>query len=120
MMSKLVCVNWLIIFGKPFDPTDDKGQFCDKGSPYYTGLFYQNAEQHRVFEASLAQVNESKPFADPIVTKILEAETFYVAEDYHQDYYRKSRYRYNYYRAACGRDKRIKALWGEVASKQYR
>lgn len=107
-------------FWKTIDPTDAKGQFCDKGSPYLTGLFYQNAEQQKVFEMSLAEVNQLKPFAEPIVTKILPADEFYLAEDYHQDYYKKNTFRYKYYRASCGRDARIKKLWGKVASKQYR
>jgi peptide-methionine (S)-S-oxide reductase len=106
-------------FWRTIDPTDDKGQFCDKGSPYKTALFYQNAEQEKTFRQSLVDIEKSKPFDQAIVTKILPAETFYSAEDYHQDYYKKSSLRYKYYRASCGRDARIKKLWGEVASKQF-
>ena len=104
-------------FWKTIDPTDSKGQFCDKGSPYLTGMFYQNEEQQQVFQASLDAVNKSKPFAAPIVTKLLPAKTFYLAEGYHQDYYKKNPIRYSYYRTSCGREKRIEQLWGEVASK---
>lgn len=111
--KKLVDYFWLTI-----DPTDDKGQFCDKGSPYKTALFYQNSEQEKIFRQSLADIEKSKPFDEAVVTKILPAETFYTAEDYHQDYYKKSSLRYKYYRASCGRDARIKKLWGEVASKK--
>lgn len=107
-------------FWKTIDPTDASGQFCDKGSPYKTGLFYQNDEQKTAFEASLEAVKESKPFKAPIVTPVLEAQQFYVAEGYHQDYYKINPIRYNYYRSGCGRDKRIKQLWGEVASKQHK
>jgi len=105
-------------FWKTIDPTDATGQFCDKGSPYYTGLFYQNEAQKEVFEASLADITENKPFDAKIVTPILAAQEFYDAEDYHQDYYKRNPIRYNGYRYGCGRDKRIKQLWGEVASKQ--
>ena len=108
-------------FWKTIDPTDSKGQFCDKGSPYLTGLFYQNEEQKKVFEQSLADIKLApKKFTAPIVTPILAAQTFYDAEDYHQDYYSRNPIRYNYYRNGCGRDKRIKQLWGEIASKQYK
>ncbi len=108
-------------FWKTIDPTDSKGQFCDKGSPYLTGLFYQNEAQKKIFEQSLADIKLApKNFTAPIVTPILAAEVFYDAEDYHQDYYSRNPIRYNYYRNGCGRDKRIKQLWGEVASKQYK
>jgi peptide-methionine (S)-S-oxide reductase len=100
------------------DPTDPKGQFCDKGSPYKTALFYQNDEQRTIFENSLTYLNENKPFDGEVVTEILAAKTFYRAEEYHQDYYKKSRIKYKYYRHGCGRDARIKQLWGEVASKE--
>lgn len=106
-------------FWKTIDPTDPRGQFCDKGAPYKTALFYQNAEQKAVFDASLAELNANKPFNGDIVTEILPAKTFYAAEEYHQSYYTKNPIRYGYYRLSCGRDNRIEDLWGEVASKQY-
>ncbi|MFT2110658.1 peptide-methionine (S)-S-oxide reductase MsrA [Marinomonas sp. 2405UD68-3] len=106
-------------FWKTIDPTDAKGQFCDKGSPYFTGLFYQNEEQLKVFESSLEEVNQSKPFKEDIVTPILVAKEFYLAENYHQNYYKKNPIRYTYYRTRCGRDRKIESLWGEVASKKY-
>ncbi|TYL48742.1 peptide-methionine (S)-S-oxide reductase MsrA [Marinomonas sp. IMCC 4694] len=106
-------------FWKTIDPTDPYGQFCDKGTPYKTAMFYQSPEQKSVFEASLANVNATKPFKDKIVTEILPAKTFYKAEEYHQSYYTKNPFRYAYYRASCGRDNRIESLWGDVASKQY-
>lgn len=107
-------------FWKTIDPTDASGQFCDKGSPYLTGLFYQNDEQKKIFEASLAEANQIKPFKANIVTPVLEAKQFYDAEGYHQNYYSENPIRYNYYRNGCGRDKRIKKLWGEVASKNIK
>lgn len=105
-------------FWKTIDPTDPNGQFCDKGSPYKTGLFYQNEAQKKIFTASLNNLKQNKPFAAPIATEVLAAQTFYPAEDYHQDYYKKNPIRYNYYRYGCGRDARVKELWGEVVSKQ--
>ena len=105
-------------FWKTIDPTDATGQFCDKGSPYYTGMFYQNEMQKKVYETSLADIKESKPFKADIVTPVLAAEEFYLAEEYHQDYYKRNPIRYTYYRTGCGRDKRINQLWGEVASKK--
>ena len=105
-------------FWKTIDPTDATGQFCDKGSPYLTGMFYQNEMQKSVFETSLADVTKSKPFSADIVTPVLAAQEFYLAEDYHQNYYKRNPIRYNYYRNGCGRDKRINQLWGEVASKK--
>ncbi|MBJ7550096.1 peptide-methionine (S)-S-oxide reductase MsrA [Marinomonas ostreistagni] len=112
-LRELTDYFWLTI-----DPTDATGQFCDKGDPYRTGLFYQNAQQHDVFKASLASTAKNKPFDADIVTEILPASTFYLAEDYHQDYYLKNNLRYKFYRFNCGRDARIEELWGSVASKQ--
>ena len=106
-------------YWKTIDPTDDKGQFCDKGTPYLTAMFYQNDEQKAVFEASLKNVEQTKPFDATIVTPILAASTFYLAEDYHQSYYTKNPIRYNYYRSSCGRDNRIEELWGEVVTKKH-
>ena len=103
-------------FWKTIDPTDAYGQFCDKGSPYKSALFYQSQAQKQIFEASLKQVKQEKPFAAPIVTEILAAETFYPAETYHQDYYKKNPYRYRFYRFNCGRDARVKQLWGELVT----
>ena len=111
-LKSLVDYYW-----KTIDPTDPKGQFCDKGEPYHTALFYQNEAQKKVFEDSLTEINADKPFAAPIVTQVLPAKPFYPAEDYHQDYYKKNPVRYNYYRYSCGRDARVKELWGEVVSK---
>ena len=117
--STLISITELTdYFWKTIDPTDPNGQFCDKGSPYKTALFYQNDEQKQAFEQSLQNIKDTKPFSEAIVTPILAADTFYLAEDYHQDYYKKSKIRYKYYRAACGRDGKIEKLWGEVVSDQ--
>lgn len=101
----------LDVFWVNHDPTTDDRQFCDKGRQYRPGIFYHDAEQKRLAEASKRQVDNEQPF--PVVTEITEATTFYAAEDYHQDYYRKNPIRYKFYRFSCGRDARLEELWGE-------
>jgi peptide-methionine (S)-S-oxide reductase len=97
------------------DPTVKDQQFCDVGSQYRTGIFFHDEEQRREAEASKAAIEKSKPFKQPIVTEITMATKFYPAEDYHQDYYLKNPIRYRYYRTGCGRDARLKQLWGDKA-----
>ena len=103
-------------FWRTIDPTTKDRQFCDVGSPYRTAIFATDAEQLRIATASRAALEKTKPFKEPIVTEVLPAGPFYAAEDYHQDYYRKNPLRYKYYRASCGRDARVKELWGEAAA----
>ena len=93
------------------DPTDPRGQFCDKG-PSYTTAIFATPEQYDAAVASKANIEKTKPFSADIVTPILPAVTFYDAEKYHQDYHDKNPVRYNYYRKGCGRDARVKQLWG--------
>lgn len=93
------------------DPTDNTGQFCDKGNAYIP-VIYARPEQVAAAEASKAKIEKTKPFSDPIVVPILPAKTFWDAEDYHQDYYKKNPRRYNFYRTGCRRDARLKQLWG--------
>jgi peptide-methionine (S)-S-oxide reductase len=100
-------------FWRSIDPTTKDRQFCDAGSPYRSAIFVRGPEQRAVAEASLAALAKSKPFEEPIVTEIVDASAFYPAEDYHQDYYRKNPLRYSYYRYGCGRDARVKELWGK-------
>ncbi len=102
----------LEIFWKNIDPTDDRGQFCDKGEQYRSAIFVHGEAQRKLAAASLKNLQANKPFKGRIYTDIREATQFYPAEDYHQDYYMKNPLRYKYYRYACGRDKRLKALWG--------
>lgn len=104
-------------FWRTIDPTTPDRQFCDRGSPYRTAIYVHDAEQMAVVRASLAALERSKPFKEPIVTQVERAGPFYVAEDYHQDYYKKNPIRYNYYRSGCGRDKRLQQLWGDQAIK---
>jgi peptide-methionine (S)-S-oxide reductase len=100
-------------FWRSIDPTTKDSQFCDHGSPYRTAIFAHDAAQLQAAKASLAALQKSKPFKDPIVTEIVMAGPFYVAEDYHQDYYKKNPLRYQYYRSSCGRDARLKQLWSD-------
>ena len=102
----------LDVFWHNVDPTQKDGQFCDHGSQYRTGIFAHDTEQKRLAEASKAALEKSKPFKASIVTDIVAATTFYPAEDYHQDYYVKNPVRYKLYRTGCGRDARLKDLWG--------
>jgi peptide-methionine (S)-S-oxide reductase len=110
--ERLVAYFWHTI-----DPTVKDRQFCDVGSQYRTGIFYHDEAQRRISEASKATLEKSKPFAQPIVTEITAATTFFPAEEYHQDYYKKNPIRYTYYRNGCGRDARLKQLWGDKAGK---
>ena len=102
-------------FWRTIDPTTVDRQFCDVGSPYRTAIFTHGAEQLAVARASLAALQADKPFKDPVVTQIQAASTFYPAEAYHQDYYLKNPTRYGFYRTRCGRDARLKQLWGDKA-----
>ena len=98
-------------YWKTIDPTDPRGQFCDKGHSYQTAVFV-TPQQRADAEKSLAQIKADKPFSAPIVTPILPAVTFYEAENYHQDYYKKNSSNYKRYRRGCRRDARLKQLWG--------
>lgn len=100
-------------FWRSIDPTTKDRQFCDSGSPYRSAIFTHDAAQAAAAQASLVALEKSKPFKEPIVTAIAPAGPFYEAEGYHQDYYKKNPVRYNYYRLSCGRDARLKQLWGE-------
>jgi peptide methionine sulfoxide reductase msrA/msrB len=103
------------IFWRNVDPTDAGGQFCDRGNQYRTAIFYEDEAQKRAAEESKRALGASGRLKKPIVTAIVPLEAFYPAEDYHQDFYRKSPLRYNGYRAGCGRDRRLKELWGKEA-----
>jgi len=100
-------------FFRTVNPTDDGGQFCDRGHSYTTAVYTLNEEQATQAEAAKAEAE--KTLGKPIVTEIAPPATFWPAEDYHQDFYKKSPVRYNYYRRACGRDQEVKSLWGDEA-----
>jgi peptide methionine sulfoxide reductase msrA/msrB len=105
----------LEVFWRNIDPTDGGGSFVDRGSQYRTAIFYSNDEQKRLAEKSKQELIESKKFKKPIVTAIEKLTTFYDAEDYHQDYYKKNPFRYKEYRYGSGRDQFIQKTWGTEA-----
>ena len=100
-------------FFRTINPTDDGGQFCDRGHSYTTAVYTLNDEQAALAEAAKAEAE--KALGQPVVTAIEPPAKFWPAEEYHQDFYTKSPVRYNYYRRACGRDQEIKSLWGDEA-----
>jgi len=99
-------------FWRHIDPTVKNQQFCDVGSQYRTGIYFQNETEEKLARASKAALEKSGRFAR-IYTEIEAAGVFYSAEEYHQDYYKKNPIRYQYYRHGCGRDARVKSLWGD-------
>ena len=105
----------LDVFWKNIDPTVKDAQFCDQGTQYRTAIFVHGEEQKRLAEASKAVLEKSKPFREAIVTPVQPAGEFWAAEDYHQDYYIRNPLKYQYYRTGCGRDARLKQLWGDAA-----
>jgi peptide-methionine (S)-S-oxide reductase len=108
--SKLLDIYWHNI-----DPTVPDRQFCDVGSQYRSAIFYHGEEQHRAALQSKAALEKNKPFKAAVVTEITPAGEFYPAEEYHQHYYKKNPLRYKYYRNGCGRDRRLRELWGSTA-----
>ena len=111
--SKTSYAQLLEAFWPTIDPVTANAQFCDKGSQYRSAIFYGNADEQRLAEASKAALDKSARLPAPVVTEILPATTFYPAEDYHQDYHTRNPLRYNYYRNGCGRDDRLQELWGQ-------
>ena len=108
--KQLLDYYWLNI-----DPFDDKGQFCDKGHSYLSAIFVANDEERKIAEASRIEIVAQFP-GKKVVTPVLPASTFYPIkgeESYHQDFYKKSPIRYKYYRWNCGRDQRLKEIWGD-------
>ena len=112
--SKVSYQKLLDVYWRNVDPLDARGQFCDKGSQYRPEIFVHDAEQRKLAEASKAAVE--KKFKRPVAVKVTAAPTFYVAEDYHQDYHQKNPVRYKFYRYNCGRDARLETLWGPPAT----
>jgi len=107
--SKITYGQLVDFFWRNIDPLDASGQFCDKGESYRAAIFWASPEQRRIAELSLA--NAKKRFGK-VATEVLPAGSFWRAEEYHQDYYKKNPVRYRFYRASCGRDARLKAVWG--------
>jgi len=111
--EKLLEYYWVHI-----DPFDDRGQFCDKGHSYLSAIFVANEKERTLAEASRQKVVNEFP-GKKVVTPILPASTFYPIkgeENYHQDFYKNNPVRYNFYRWNCGRDQRLKEIWGTRAT----
>ena len=105
----------LEVFWHNVDPTTADREFCDTGHQYRTAIFVHDEEQRRQAEESKRAIERTKTFPEPVLTTIESAGPFWAAEDYHQDFYKKSPVRYYSYRAGCGRDRRLKELWGDQA-----
>jgi methionine-S-sulfoxide reductase len=103
----------LDVFWRNIDPTQADGQFVDKGPQYRSVIFYHDDEQRRLAEASREHLDNSGRYERRIVTEIVPATTFYRAEEYHQDYYKKNPLRYKYYRYGSGRDRYLEKIWGK-------
>jgi peptide methionine sulfoxide reductase msrA/msrB len=108
----------LEVYWHNVDPTDAGGQFCDRGNQYRSAIFYENEAQKQAALASKRALEDSKRLPGPVVTQVVPLGTFYPAEEYHQDFYKKNPVRYHTYRAGCGRDRRLGQLWGKDAGGQ--
>ena len=109
--SKITYKELLDVFWRQIDPTDESGQFADKGSQYKTAIFYHSEQQRRLAEESKKELEESGKFGKPFATEILKASVFYKAEDYHQDYYKQCPIKYDTYKKGSGRARFIKEKW---------
>ena len=103
----------LTIFWQNIDPYDANGQFCDKGESYKSTIYYTSESQKKLAEQSIINLQRSGKLKGKVATQILPAKPFFPAEDYHQEYYQKNPIRYKFYRYSCGRDKRLKEVWGQ-------
>lgn len=115
--EKITYQELLDVYWRQVDPTDPGGQFVDRGHAYSTAIFFHNEEQKRLAMASKEALAGSGVFDKPIVTPILPAPKFYRAEEYHQDYYKKSSIKYKYYRSRSGRDAFLNKVWKDQNEK---
>ncbi len=112
--SSIISYNDLLeVLWRNIDPTDGSGQFVDRGKQYRPAIFYHDKDQKKLAEKSRNKLEKSKRFKNKIETKIIKATKFYAAEEYHQDFYKKSTVRYKIYRVGSGRDQFLKKHWGE-------
>ena len=107
--KKVTYLKLLDIFWKNIDPYDNKGQFCDKGPSYLAAIFYTADDEKKLIKESINKLMNID--SKIIVTKFIKLDTFYLAEDYHQNYYKRNPIRYKYYKTSCGRDQRLKEIW---------
>jgi len=110
--AKISYAKLLEVFWQNIDPLAANRQFCDVGSQYRSGIFYKDESQKKLAEESKRKLEENAKFKGKIATEITQASTFYPAEEYHQDFYKKNPIRYKSYRWGCGRDRRLEELWG--------
>ncbi len=110
--NKVTYQTLLNVFWHNIDPVAVNRQFCDSGNQYRSAIFPIGDEQRREAEASKRAIEADPRFKQPIATRIEPTATFYPAEDYHQEYYKKNPVRYKYYRYGCGRDQRLNEIWG--------
>ena len=115
--EKVTYKELLDVFWRQIDPTDAGGQFVDRGASYRSAIFYHDDEQKRLAEDSKKELEASGRFNEPIVTEIVKLDKFYVAEEYHQDFYKKSSTRYKLYRYGSGRDQFLKRAWKDSPQK---
>lgn len=114
--SKISYGKLLDIFWHNIDPLTKDAQFCDHGHQYRSAIFFHDPAQRKLAEESKTALEASGRFKQPIVTEITPASTFYRAEEYHQHYHQKNPLRYRFYRFSCGRDQRLRQLWGDQPS----
>ena len=111
--EKITYKDLLEIFWKNMDPTDSKGQFADRGHQYRPGIYYHNEEQKKLALESKKILTKDKVYPKPIALDIKPVSVYYLAETYHQDYYKKNPIRYNFYRSRSGRDKFLEKIWSQ-------
>lgn len=109
--AKVSFQNLVSAFWRMIDPTDAGGSFCDRGQQYSSVIFYNSEHQKKVSEKALMALENSRKFLKPVATQILTSQTFYPAENYHQDYAKNNPIRYKFYRSRCGRDNFISRHW---------
>lgn len=109
--SKVEYSELVDYFFRHIDPTDDGGQFCDRGNSYRSAVFVDGFEQRSEVEMQVQAIDQAGILPGPIVTRVLDEAQFYEAEGYHQNYYQKNPARYKLYRVGCGRDKRVAKVW---------
>ena len=113
--KKISYTQLLYVFWRSIDPTDAEGQFVDRGHQYTTAIFYHNESQKEKALKSKKEISKLAVFKEKkIITPLLSFKTFYLAEDYHQDYYKRNPVRYKYYRYRSGRNQFLKKTWGEI------
>jgi methionine-S-sulfoxide reductase len=111
--SKVTFRKLLERFMRNIDPTDNEGQFADKGPQYRTAIFYHDDEQKKIAEEYFAELKTTGQFKYPIYTEITPYKNFYSAEEYHQKYYQKNAVHYNMYKYGSGRPAKLEKIWGE-------